>query len=311
MFHLGELQWSIEIVRSACRLSCRIQADVGSLVQSKEDRSPVTVADLAVQAFVSREFQRQFPSAVIVGEESARRNRENLELMSHVARYLEINVDRAVELVNRASMDPSDDFWTLDPIDGTKGFLRRDHFAVVLAHIRKGEVVKGVVGCPKLGTITFAERGGKSWMASIEDDRKSPKPLSVSDRKEPKHARILRSVEAGHTDVRLMQEIVAELGTEEDPVLMDSQAKYVVLSRGEAELLFRLISPSAPDYKEKIWDQAAGSIILEEAGGRVTDLEGKPLDFSTGTRLTRNRGVLASNGWLHEEGLRALKALEA
>jgi 3'(2'), 5'-bisphosphate nucleotidase len=103
----------------------------------------------------------------------------------------------------------------------------------------------------------------------------------------------------------------AALGVEADPVRLDSQAKYAVLAAGKGELYLRLLSPDRPDYREKIWDQAAGSLILEEAGGRITDLDGKPLDFTTGRSLTNNRGILASNNLLHSAALSALREVDA
>ena len=65
---------------------------------------------------------------------------------------------------------------------------------------------------------------------------------------------------------------------------MDSQAKYAVLAAGGGDVNLRLLSPSRPDYREKIWDQAAGSIVVEEAGGRVSDLNG---DRSISPRAAR------------------------
>ena len=64
--------------------------------------------------------------------------------------------------------------------------------------------------------------------------------------------------------------MVGDLGITGQPVRLDSQAKYACMAAGNAEFLFRLLSPSRPDYRECIWDQAAGSIVIEEAGGRVT-----------------------------------------
>jgi 3'(2'), 5'-bisphosphate nucleotidase len=72
-----------------------------------------------------------------------------------------------------------------------------------------------------------------------------------------------------------------------------------------------LLSAKKPDYREKIWDQAAGSLIVEEAGGWVTDLDGKPLDFTAGRTLADNRGILATNGHLHPAALEALRAIGA
>jgi len=90
---------------------------------------------------------------------------------------------------------------------------------------------------------------------------------------------------------------------------MDSQAKYGLLAAGHGELLLRFLSPSQMDYKEKIWDQAAGSIILEESGGKITDLDGKPLDFTTGRMLLNNSGILATNGLVHHQALEILRSL--
>ena len=87
--------------------------------------------------------------------------------------------------------------------------------------------------------------------------------------------------------------------------------KYALLASGEGEIYLRLLSPDRMDYREKIWDQAAGSIVVEEAGGMVTDLDGKALDFSRGRTLKDNRGICASNGQLHNEALAVLKKVNA
>mgnify|MGYP001263478495 CR=1 FL=1 len=122
---------------------------------------------------------------------------------------------------------------------------------------------------------------------------------------------MLRSVESGHTNPGQIDELANTLGITNNAVAMDSQAKYCVLASGKADLMLRLLSPSRPDYKEKIWDQAAGLLIIEEAGGKVTDLDGKSLDFSAGRTLANNRGVLASNGLLHPAILQALRQVGA
>jgi 3'(2'), 5'-bisphosphate nucleotidase len=90
---------------------------------------------------------------------------------------------------------------------------------------------------------------------------------------------------------------------------MDSQAKHAVIAAGQAELLIRL--PATREFRDTIWDQAAGSLIVEEAGGRVTDLHGIPLDFAAGRRLARNEGVLASNGRIHATVVDAIRHIQA
>ena len=164
-------------------------------------------------------------------------------------------------------------------------------------------------GSPE-GLIVVAEKGEGTWFAPLD----SPDALTqihVSDRSAIQDARLLRSVESGHTNVGQMGELVNSMGVTAEPVCLDSQAKYALLASGHGDVLFRLLSSSKPDYREKIWDQAAGAIVVTEAGGRITDLAGKSLDFSKGRTLADNRGICATNGLLHETAVDALRTLEA
>lgn len=133
--------------------------------------------------------------------------------------------------------------------------------------------------------------------------------LKVSGNTDSADAQVLRSVDAGHTNVGRVAQLMELLGVKHEPVLMDSQAKYAVIAAGYGDLLFRLLTKAQPDYRERIWDHAAGSIIVEEAGGRVTDLTGKPLDFTQGRSLTGNVGIVATNGLLHETALHAIRTV--
>jgi 3'(2'), 5'-bisphosphate nucleotidase len=124
---------------------------------------------------------------------------------------------------------------------------------------------------------------------------------------DPSAVRFVESVESGHTDHAAHQSLARALGITQDSVRLDSQAKYGAVARGDAAVYLRLPSPKSPHYREKIWDHAAGALIIEEAGGRVTDAQGADLDFSQGRRLERNRGIVASNGHLHPALLRAIQ----
>jgi 3'(2'), 5'-bisphosphate nucleotidase len=286
---------------------------------TKDDRSPVTVADFAVQAVIARRLAEHMPGAALVGEEHAESLRlaEGVETLDQITTFVREAISGATPeevcgLIDRGSGDPGETFWTLDPIDGTKGFLRREQYAIALAFIRNGKVELGVLGCPELdgGTVTVAARGKGTFSRPLSGGN-DWKQLKVSSRRDAKEARILRSVEKAHTNVDEIGQLAAKLGVNASPVAMDSQAKYAVLAAGEGDVLLRLISPSRRDYKEKIWDQAAGSIVIEEAGGRISDLDGKPLDFSHGRTLAKNRGILATNGQLHEAFLTGLNAIRA
>jgi len=183
---------------------------------------------------------------------------------------------------------------------------------VALALVSEGEVQIGVLGCPSLegGTLVAARKGEGCWRASLETPSRF-EALRVSDLTKFRRARILRSFEAAHTNTTQIDVLLSRLGVTAKPILMDSQAKYALLAAGRGDLLFRLLSPGQPDYREKIWDQAAGTLIVEEAGGRVTDLDGRNLDFTAGETLANNRGVVASNGHLHQAVLEAIAELTA
>jgi 3'(2'), 5'-bisphosphate nucleotidase len=325
----SEARFAAEAVRDAGLLVRRIQKDLVGAALDKADKSPVTVADFAAQALVAYQLAERFPDAVLVGEEQADMLRTDAGrgTLAQVVRYLSdeipgVTVERALELIDRGAGDPPERFWTLDPVDGTKGFLRKDQYAVALARIEDGRVTVAALGCPELeaskrpapggvGSILVAMRGQGTWSLPMGDATVRVPQLRVSATGDPAKARVLRSFEKSHTDAGGIDQMATNLGITAAPVAMDSQAKYAVLAAGAAEILLRLLSPDRPDYREKIWDQAAGSLVVEEAGGRVTDLDGKPLDFSHGRTLAENRGVVATNGRLHDAVLEALDAIGA
>lgn len=325
-FSSPEAQFAIAAVREASLLARRIQREMVTGALTKDDRSPVTVADFAVQALIARRLAEQLPGSALIGEEQADSLRldEGLTMLHQVTSFVRAAVPDATPeevcgLIDRGSGEPPDTFWTLDPIDGTKGFLRREQYAVALALICNGKVELGALGCPELsdsrrpdsvefGSLVIAALGKGTWERPLAGDDDWQR-LSVSTRRDASSARILRSVEKSHTNVDEIGQLAVKLGATSPPIAMDSQAKYAVLAAGEGDVLLRLISPSRPDYREKIWDQAAGSIVIEEAGGRITDLDGSPLDFARGRTLANNRGILATNGHLHEAVLSALRAI--
>ena len=129
--------------------------------------------------------------------------------------------------------------------------------------------------------------------------------MSAAD--DPAGVRFCESVESGHSAHGDAAEVAARLGITAAPLRMDSQAKYAVVARGEAEIYLRL--PTRADYREKIWDHAAGALIVAEAGGVVTDIHGRPLEFHHGRELVANRGVIVSNGRLHARVIRAIEEI--
>jgi 3'(2'), 5'-bisphosphate nucleotidase len=326
---LPEITFALEAVRQASLLVKQVQAemmDTDSLALTKIDCSPVTVGDLAAQALVGHLIEVTFPGESLVAEEEAGiLSKPGAEavleaITNFVARFSpEACAEQVCDWIDRGKAEPGLRFWTLDPIDGTKGYLRGDQYAVALALIVGGEVQIGVLGCPNLadayrpdvdgvGSLVIAARGQGSWTTSLVAPGLFDR-LQVSQRRDPAMGRILRSYEEAHTNVSQLEQLAHLLQVKAEPVRMDSQAKYGVLAAGKGDAILRLLSTEKPDYREKIWDHAAGSIIVEEAGGKVSDLSGKPLDFRKGRTLENNRGVLATNGWLQDAFLEALKTV--
>lgn len=328
-FSNPQIQVGLDAVRKAARLMDIIQRETVVSSLTKGDKSPVTVADFASQALIGYMLSTNFPDIPMVAEETstALRAPEGAELLSRVMGFVQQVIPDATEesvcdWIDHGGADSGKRFWVLDPIDGTKGYLRGDQYAVALALVEDGEVQIGALGCPNLvdaskldhagpGSVLLAAHSQGCWVSNLNDNDNNWCQLHVSDRVDGSQARLLRSFESGHTNVELIDHIAEHLGVQVDPVRMDSQAKYAVLASGGGEVMLRLLSPEKPDYREKIWDQAAGALILEEAGGRITDLDGKPLDFTQGRMLVKNRGVLASNGHLHKTLLDTLAALKA
>ena len=325
----SKARFAIEAVREAAQLVRRVQSEMIVDALAKGDKSPVTVADFAAQAIVGLRLSETFPEMGFVGEESSDAlqtddGKATLEQITHFVQQIVPGAtsENVCEWIDRGAGEPTDEFWTLDPVDGTKGFLRGDQYAVALGFIRDGVVRVGALGCPELadasqpdrggdGSLLVARRGNGTWLGTLNAPSTEWKQINVSDRANANDARLLCSVEKAHTDTGGIGLLVKTLAITADPVPMDSQAKYAVLASGGGDINLRLISPKMPDYREMIWDQAAGSIVVEEAGGRVTDLDGKSLDFSQGRTLATNRGVLATNGHLHDALLAGLQKINA
>jgi 3'(2'), 5'-bisphosphate nucleotidase len=153
------------------------------------------------------------------------------------------------------------------------------------------------------GVVFTAVRGQGTF---IWEDSADSRPIRVADGADVSRYRLVESVVKAHGNMSMQERIAASLGFGSKPLRMDSQAKYGAVARGHAALYLRLPSPRTPDYRENIWDHAAGALIVEEAGGRVTDMRGKSLDFAGGPRMVDNRGVVVSNGRIHDRVLEAL-----
>jgi 3'(2'), 5'-bisphosphate nucleotidase len=324
MFEI-ELKIGQDAVIKAMKLSRQIQSVLSSADSiTKQDKSPVTIADFASQAVICRMLNDSNSDIPIVGEEDSRslQSPGNELIVGNILNFLEkneeinriVNKNNLMSSIDLGDQEPARLFWTLDPIDGTKGFLRGDQFSIALALIRNGQVVMGILGCPKLsfskdpskeGYLLYAVRGGGTQVLNLSTNEVSTARVSTNLNFED--MKFVQSYESRHGNLGKQGKIAKALNIKKDPIQIDSQVKYGIVSMGMAEIYLRIPHPETRGYKEKIWDHAAGSILVEEAGGVVTDIQGKRLDFSCGKKLAKNTGVLVTLPEIKDKILNLLK----
>jgi 3'(2'), 5'-bisphosphate nucleotidase len=323
---------ALEAVSTACAVSRAVQANLAQLCEvTKDDRSPVTVADFAVQAIISLSLADQLSECdrLIVGEEDAAllRTQEQAIIRKAVLEAVQswrpqVTEAEMLDAIDACNHDGSSDgFWALDPIDGTKGFLRGQHYAIALGRIEDGEVVAGVMGCPNLstdqsfpldqvdsqGVVYAASKGAGAWEFADCNPTSSPMRILAQQYDESRPLRFCESAERAHSNRGDSGRIIDAIGTEGKPARLDSQCKYALVARGQADGYLRL--PTNKKYVEKIWDHAAGMCIATEAGVVVSDVSGNPLDFTHGTRLEKNRGVICAIKGLHQRIIETINDL--
>ncbi|MCH9627445.1 MAG: 3'(2'),5'-bisphosphate nucleotidase CysQ [Chlamydiales bacterium] len=310
-----EKESAINAVMLASDLARSMQGKLAALdVVNKEDLSPVTITDFSVQALVNMRLREVFPNDSLVGEEDALllSSPQNQTIKRKVIEQI-TSVDPTVsENEILAAIGEGGEakgrYWVLDPIDGTRGFIRQEQYCVALALVEEGEVVLGVLGCPR-----FPVKKGEKGALFVAVKRQGCERLSyetgdvlaihVTPVTKPEDVIYCEPHVTSRTHAHSVAfEIAKKLKAHPRPFRLDSQVKYAHVANGDTAIYLRI--PTKKEHVEKIWDHAAGMLIVEEAGGRVTDMRGKALDFSCGKTLTRNEGIVATNGFLHEEVLK-------
>ena len=305
-----ELQFALEVVQKCCEITKAVAASsLSEQTLTKDDRSPVTVGDFSVQALVNHRISQVFPEDQIVAEEDTKKlTPEILEkVVHHVNVCAQLPKEEVLKAIDRgcAAGGPKGRFWVLDPIDGTEGFLKRKQYAVCLALMIDGDIKVGVLGCPNFegGMILGAEKGCGACRYTLQLTEKTP--IQVTPTADSSAMQACESDNASHTDQARLKRINESLGVTKEPLLLDSQAKYAAVASGKCDAYLRL--PLNRKYQERIWDHAAGFLIVREAGGNVCDIQGLPLDFTAGRTLKNNLGIVCTNGALHAKVVEAVK----
>ncbi len=231
---------------------------------------PVTIADKTASRIVVEGISKAFPGDAILSEEETD-DAENRFVGKRI--------------------------WMIDPIDGTWGFIKKDgDFGVQIGLTANGEAILGVVYLPVHGKLYFAVKNDGAFLIENADE---PKRLRVSDK--TSFAEMNLASSRNHRSPR-MRRIIENFGIRRE------------IQRGSVGLKVGLIAEQICDLyihlspRTKFWDTCAPQVILEEAGGQMTDVFGSPLRYDL-RDVQNHNGVLASNGAAHEQAALNLKPL--
>ncbi|KAI1752975.1 carbohydrate phosphatase [Xylaria castorea] len=340
-----ELRIAIGAIQAAAKISQSVLSDDDKGTVEKDDLSPVTIADFAIQALLTATIQSAFPDDNFVGEESAADLRANPHLLNRVwgllvglqddeARLCKLpqSPEQMCEMIDKCGFGQpggteSGRVWVFDPIDGTKTFVQREAYAINVALLEGGRQVLSVVGCPTLpanaigsidnstidpsgqGSIVFAVRGHGTYVRPLFET-----PNEVIIRKiEPHPASStvadLRAVSCYHmldSGVDNAHEAIhARLG------IATKGCDFLAWVLRWVTLGLGLANVTVWVYKNrertgKIWDHAGAMLLFEEIGGKITDIDGKEIDLTAGRKLTGNHGFVAAPKSVHDRVLQVV-----
>ena len=262
-----ELARSIELARAAGIEVMRMQR--GELqVEMKPGDEPVTVADRLASELIVSGLAASFPDDPIISE----------------------------ELVPAPGALGSPRFWLVDPIDGTKDFIRgEDGYSVMIGLVIDGVPTVGVVYQPAIDRLYYGTPDGGYVTYQGETHR-----LAVSSVADAADARLVASKSHRSVDIDRVKQ---ELGIANELNIGSVGVKLCVIAHGVRDLY---VSPAT---KTKAWDTCAPEAILVPAGGRLSDLFGNPMDYTK--ELGHHHGLVASNGRIHDEVVGKLSTLFA
>lgn len=221
---------------------------------------PVTAADREASRIIVEGLAERFPDDAILSEE------ETDEMQGRLA---------------------NDRVWIIDPIDGTSGFIKKDgDFAVQIGLAVEGEAVVGIVYLPARDVLYFASKGNGSFRSVNNCE---PEELKVSEKTALAEMDI--AVSRDHRSPK-MSRIIKDLGLRSEVGRGSVGVKIGLIAEQTCDLYIHL------SHRTKFWDTCAPQVILEEAGGKMTDLFGNTFRYDRDDVLNLN-GIVATNGVAH------------
>ncbi len=317
---MTDLQPLLQAARQAATLCQEVQTrhivpllNTDQTVAQKTGAEPVTIADYGAQAIICRAIQAAFPDDAVIAEEGGQQFSELIDEadQQEIARLIgdvlgeTISIDEVIQWLDYGQDREAERTWVIDPIDGTKGFIALRQYVVAIGILVEKQVTGGIMAAPGYlhGGAIFYTQDGSSFAEALSGG--PARQLRASQRTDPATIIALESFEKSHASQDLMAQVrdIAGIGKAQIERI-DSQEKYARVAAGDADLYLRLprITSTRPHM---IWDHAAGTAIVEAAGGKVSDVDGSRLDFSLGTTLAKNRGMIVANPLIHDKLVQA------
>jgi len=299
-----ELNLAVELVKTATDITEWLRVK-GFKSFQKDDESPVTLADYASQLFIVKKLREKFPNDQIIAEESYNSHIDiNVQkIIKRCYRSLELDLIEDIERILNYRGPYSLRQWTIDPIDGTKGFQKQLSYAVGIGFMINSELVAAAIGVPNYNekgrALFIAEKNQGTRVSYGEEDFI---PISVSNKKNIKKAKMCHSL---HYDEPWVMEF-AHIAEINNFIQVDSMAKFCMVADGTADLYIKPMN----ENRSFSWDFLPGVLIVNEAGGIVSDLKGNNIKFNNEKCIISAPGLIASNGILHEETLKYLKDID-
>jgi 3'(2'), 5'-bisphosphate nucleotidase len=275
MTYERELQAALEAAGRAGKMLRQAYADFQVIPDARADIS--TEADRESQEIILRHLHQVFPGDALCAEEQT-------ETLTRVAQT-------------------GPRLWIVDPIDGTRGFAKKTgEFSVMIAFLKDNKVKVGVVlepapwahaSAPASPRLTYAVHGGGCWR---QDAEKSPTSCQVTTNADPERLTLTQTHSRNPQTPSRPAQLLQPLRIVET---YSAGIKLALVARGEVDAYVNFY----PNFHD--WDIAAGHLLVEEAGGTVTGMTGKPILYGK-AGANQRQGLLASNGVLHEVALRKL-----
>jgi len=302
--YFKELSLAVDLVKQASKITEWFRAKNSSSFIKKDD-SPVTLADFASQIFIISNIKKDFPEDQIIAEEESGvfldSDAENI--IKKCYNSLNITFKENLEETLNYRGSSSKRQWTVDPIDGTKGFQKSLAYAIGMGFMVQAEPTICAIGVPNyknsLLTIFSAE---KNHGAKVSYGDQNFTKINVSNKKEIKNFRICHSL---HYNEPWVLNFARSLGVT-NFIPLDSMAKLCMVADGSSELYIKPMNMQ----RSFTWDFLPGELLVNEAGGMITDIRGNPIQYVNDKCKITAPGLIASNGIRHEELLNALKSNE-